>query len=164
MTGYLYNNPLITKWALIILSGIVVFAWFSSWAKRKLITSIPLSRIDRMSGTAFERYLVKLYRAAGYNVTHLGGSGDYGADLIISQGNKRVAIQAKRYSNKVSLPAVQQIYTACAFYDCNRAIVVTNSYFTRNARRLADKVGVELIDRDELTDFINDLQKGVARL
>lgn len=113
-----------------------------------------------MEGTEFEDYLASLYRLQGWKVTQIGGSGDYGVDLIIQKQSTICAIQAKRYSDKVSLPAVQQVFTGMYFYDANCCKVVTNSFFTKNAKTLAAKVGCELVDRAELTEYIKKLTKG----
>jgi HJR/Mrr/RecB family endonuclease len=39
-------------------------------------------------------------------------------------------------------------------------MVVTNNWYTPAAHRLADKIGVRLIDRSGLTKYINDLKEG----
>ncbi|MEG0473449.1 MAG: restriction endonuclease, partial [Solibacillus sp.] len=39
-------------------------------------------------------------------------------------------------------------------YNATEAWVVTNSHFTKQAKKLADINGVYLIDRDELIDII----------
>ena len=113
-----------------------------------------------MTGEEFEDYLASLFRLQGWKVNEVGGSGDYGADLIIKKLGETYIIQAKRYSDKVSLPAVQQAFTAKAFYDADGCTVVTNSFFTKNAKTLAAKVGCELIDRNGLTEYIETLKKG----
>ena len=40
------------------------------------------------------------------------------------------------------------------FYECNVAVVLTNSYFSRAAQRLADKIGVVLWDRDMFKELL----------
>lgn len=144
---------------LIVIIFILLIKWISERYRRRVVIKTPLSKIDRMSGTDFENYLAELYRANGYKVTQVGGSGDYGADLILKRSNRTTIVQAKRYSDKVSLPAVQQVFTAKYFYDADDCIVVTNSYFTRNARTLAAKVGVGLVDREALTKYISNLSR-----
>ena len=41
--------------------------------------------------------------------------------------------------------AVQEVYAAATFYDCDRAVVMTNATFTSGAVELAETLGVELM-------------------
>jgi restriction system protein len=113
--------------------------------------------IDRMEGLEFEEYLVELYRAYGYEVEPTPASGDFGADLIVYAGSEKLIIQAKRYNHKVGVEAVQQVAAAVPFYQGTRGIVITNAYYTENARRLAAPNMVELIDRDGLKAMIDGM-------
>jgi len=108
-----------------------------------------------MSGPQFEDYLVLLFRKAGYHVQPTPLSGDYGADLILTNNGIRTVVQAKRYSGSVGLQAVQEVATARHHYGASQAIVITNSYFTQQAVALAKSSGVHLWDRAVLIDFIN---------
>lgn len=107
-------------------------------------------QIDQMNGRQFEEYLSALYQALGYQTEVTKASGDFGADLILKNNNETIIVQAKRYSNKVSLQAVQEIVAAKGYYSANHAWVVTNNYFSDPARKLADANDVLLIDRDLL--------------
>ncbi len=75
------------------------------------------------------------------------------------KGKEKIVIQAKRYSakNRVSLSAVQEVYAAKAYYKANQAWVVTNSYFTKQAKELAAACDVTLVDRADLQKFINEV-------
>lgn len=112
-----------------------------------------------LSGTDFERLLVQLYVARGYQVQPLGGVGDQGGDLIANRPGERILIQAKRYKGSVGNDAVQQAAAAKTFYDCNAAVVVTSGFFTREAVELSKKTGVLLIGKNELQKFLLDFLK-----
>lgn len=145
----------------LLIFGIVLFGfWYKDRKGRHNLRRYGLADIDRMSGEEFEDYLALLYKSQGWSVEQIGGSGDFGADLIIKKKNKSYVVQAKRYSEKVSLPAIQQSFTAMYYYRTTGCLVVTNSFFTRNAQKLADAVGCELIDRNNLAEYIEDLKKG----
>ncbi|MBG9840853.1 endonuclease [Bacillus tropicus] len=109
-----------------------------------------IDEIDQMNGPQFEEYLSSLYQSLGYNTEVTKGSGDFGADLILKNNDETIIVQAKRYSNKVSIQAVQEIVAAKGFYNANHAWVVTNNYYTGPAHKLADANDVLLIDRDLL--------------
>lgn len=106
-----------------------------------------------MSGLEFEHYLVALFRKNGYRVKLTPASNDFGADVIL-EGKERIVIQAKRYSSKVGIKAVQEISSAKGYYNAQEAWVITNNYFTSQAIRLAHATNVKLVDRSMLVDMI----------
>jgi hypothetical protein len=63
-------------------------------------------------------------------------------------------VQTKRQAARVGQPAVREAAAARAYYSVHRAVVVTNSYFTRTAIVLAASNNVDLWDRDALSRFI----------
>lgn len=73
-------------------------------------------------------------------------SGDYGADLIIRQEQKPrvIVIQCKHSAHPVGLKAIQEVLGAKKFYRASEAWVITDSTFTRGARKLARSAGVQL--------------------
>ena len=109
--------------------------------------------VDEMDGIEFEHFLADKLEEQGFDVEVTQPGHDYGADLIIERDGIKTAVQAKRYEANISISAVQEAFTAAAFYDCDNALVITNSYYTSSARTLADKIGVELWDRDTLTEL-----------
>ena len=69
-----------------------------------------IDEIDKMSGATFERYLAQFFRKQGWQVKRVGGQGDYGADLILTTGNRKVVVQAKRWQRNVGYEAIQQAF------------------------------------------------------
>lgn len=116
---------------------------------------VTIEDVDTLNGYEFEDFLGKLFKNLGYNVHNTSYSGDFGADLIIEKNNRKIAIQAKNYSGNVGLEAVQQALSGKSYYKCNEAMVITNSYFTRQAIELAGTSGVDLVNRDKLKDIID---------
>ncbi len=125
----------------------------SSYKKRQLKRT--LQEIDAMNGFEFEEYSKIFFTSKGFEVSITQKSGDYGADLIAEKDGIKWAIQAKRYSHKVSPKAIQEVVSSKAYYACEKACVITNSYFTKAAQKLAQANGVLLIDRDEWIKFLN---------
>lgn len=114
-----------------------------------------LEYIDSLDGYLFEDYLGKLFKEFGYEVEQTPYSGDYGADLIISDHTKRIVIQAKNYSSNVGNSAIQEVIAAEAHYGCDKAMAITNSYYTKSAEELSKTTGVILIDRNNLEEILN---------
>lgn len=113
--------------------------------------------IDIMSGEEFESFCAKVLQDNGFeNVNMTKASGDQGVDIIAFKDGVRYAIQCKRYSNSVGNKAVQEVIAGMQYYGCPVGIVMTNSYFTKSAKELADKTGIILWDRNFLSKYIND--------
>ena len=53
------------------------------------------------------------------------------------------------------LPARSVFVAAKAYYNCNQAMVITNSYFTSGTKNLANKNNVVLWDRENLSEAID---------
>ncbi len=110
---------------------------------------------DAMDGWEFEGYVAKLLTRNGFcHVEVTKGSGDQGVDILAQKDNLSYAIQCKHYTSKIPNKAVQEAYAGAGFYGCDRAVVLTNSYFTQSALELGDEIGVELWDREELRKLV----------
>ncbi len=132
----------------LIILIILAFVW-SAWRKNRIKQS-GILEIDQMSGIAFEEYLAELYRSKGYKVKTTPKTSDYGVDLLLYKDKVKIAVQAKRYKSYVGIKAVQEVVSGKSYYNADIAWVVTNSYFTKAAKKLAAKTDVQLIDRDQL--------------
>ncbi|MBO5620546.1 MAG: restriction endonuclease [Butyrivibrio sp.] len=120
--------------------------------KRKYLNS-PLAAVDHMSGEDFEKYLAAHFRKLGYRVRLTAGSGDFGADLVCKKNHETIVVQAKRYKKSVGIEAIQQIVASKAYYKADKCMVVTNSYFTKAAIKLAESNHVQLWDRHSINKF-----------
>lgn len=118
--------------------------------ERKLYLRSRISAIDHMSGEAFERLLKAHFEQLGYRAALTPKTNDYGADLVLQKGGVKTIVQAKRYQGKIGNKAVQEIVAAKGHYRATSCMVVTNSYFTANARQLAADNNVILWDRKTL--------------
>lgn len=132
-----------------------VFWKVKRWIKKRRYLKSPMSKVDHMEGHEFEEYLQAHFQHLGYRCKLVGAHGhDYGVDLIVKKDGISTAVQAKRYDGLVGIKAVQEIVSGRTYYDCDKAMVVTNSMFTKPARELAAKCEVELIDRSKLTKML----------
>lgn len=157
LTAWLYINN-IGRWyielAIFLCIWTVLFVLacriFINRFRRWRYLSSTIGQIDQMDGREFERFLKSYFEEQGYKVSLTKDSHDYGADLICTNKEEVLVVQAKRYEANVGNAAVQQVVAAQAYYEADRCLVVTNSYFTKPAIELAETNEVELWDRDEL--------------
>lgn len=140
-------------WPLWLLLGIIVLIKYALYLleKQKLSRS-GISEVDKMDGRTFEKYLECLFEGLGYKVERTRYIGDYGGDLVTRKDGIKTVIQAKRHKNKLGVRAIQEAVAAKGFYDCQEAMVVTNSFFTDQAKQLAIKNNVELWDKKVLSN------------
>ena len=69
--------------------------------KEKELLRLNLNDIDKLSGSEFETFLKILFEKMGYEADKTKGSGDQGADLIINKLGHKIAVQAKRWMEKL---------------------------------------------------------------
>lgn len=120
------------------------------------LTLSPIERIDRMTGEQFEIFMEDYFRKQGFKVTRTPLSGDYGIDLIIENDFSKIGVQAKRYSDKVSLSAVQEVIGGLRHYGLSSGMVVTNSTFQASAIQLAKDNNITLWNRDKLIEKLGE--------
>ncbi len=127
--------------------------------KRSPLREIKDYRIKNLTGEEFEELLASCFTKLGYFVEFTPYSHDYGADLILYKNNIKTIIQVKKSKNKVGVTAVREVTAAIAHYQAERAMVITNNIFTREAYILADANKVELWDGDKLISFMIEVKK-----
>ncbi len=135
-------------WVFLLAVAFIKFL-FRLWELKRLADS-GIDDIDKMDGKTFEKYLEALFKKLGYKVERTRYVGDYGADLVVWRNGIKTVIQAKRYKQKVGVKAIQEAVAAKGYYSCKKAMVVTNSFYTKQAIDLAKANDVQLWDRNEL--------------
>ncbi len=122
--------------------------------KLKLLNS-GIDMIDKLTGPMFEELILEHFRELGYKGRMTPPTADYGADLVLENDQERIVTQIKRWNQKVGIEAVQQVVAAISHYSADRGMVVTNSFFTSNAKQLAKSNNIEMWDREKLIDFLS---------
>jgi len=154
--GWYYTRT-IEGFTTAIVIALLLFVAFKIWRKSRSTAKFRkagIYDIDDMTGEEFEQYLGKLFEKRGFKVSYTKASSDYGADLILKDPEDTIVVQAKRYSGSVGVKAVQEVIGALKMYEGTQAWVVTNSFFTKQAEKLAESNEVYLINRDELIELI----------
>lgn len=154
MVSILGIITILTAVALIVIFIADIVLGIRSIDSGKRIVDAP-EPIDGMTGVQFENYVAERLIAAGWTDVELTpASGDHGVDVLCSNEGIRYAIQCKRYKSLIDTKAVQEVYTGRGIYDADRAVVITNSTFTRQAREMAEKLDVELWNVKKLEELI----------
>ena len=117
---------------------------------RKHPSNISMDDVDKMSGIEFEHFVADLLKKQGYTKVRLTEKYDYGVDIIAFKDGLTWGVQVKRHSGLVKANAVRQVVTGLKIYNCDRAMVITNSYFSKVAIKLAKSNNCILINRDAI--------------
>lgn len=115
---------------------------------------------SNLDGFQFEYFAKDLLLSNGfYDVEVTKASGDYGADVIAYKDDVKYAVQCKKFTSPVGTKAIQEVMGSKSIYNCHVAVVLTNNYFTSNAKELAEKNNVLLWDRDKLITMLKNLKE-----
>jgi len=116
--------------------------------------NLKLSSIDKMTGLEFERCVATALGRQGYKKVKFTERYDYGIDIVANKNGIRWGIQVKRHGGLVKANAVRQAVTALKKYNCTRAMVVSNSYFSKYAAELAKCNDCVLVNRRTLAKWL----------
>ncbi len=147
---------------MVIVALIVVGLWLARRLYRRhkhnqAMHAVQLAGIDVMSGHAFEEYVGWLLRQRGYEVDTTPASHDLGADLIARNNDGRVAVQCKRSTKKVGRLVVSDAHAARSYYKADQSMVISNSWYSADAQKLAKATGTQLVDRETLGQWITQI-------
>jgi restriction system protein len=143
--------------------GFYLFLLRKQQMRRRALRALRISHIDTMKGEEFEEYVAELLRSQGYKTRMTPRSGDYGVDIVASKDGVKTAVQVKRYNKKLDQKPIREAVTGMAVrqYGCTKAMVVTNSTFTKAATFLAAESGCELVDREKLGEWVLTFQNNL---
>lgn len=138
------------------------FSYFSSSynSNYSLSKTSILEKVDNeINGYEFEELSKEILLKNGFNNVEITKkSNDFGVDLIGIKDGVKYSVQCKKYSSQVGLKAVQEVIASKSMNRSHVAVVLTNNYFTKGAKELAEKNNVLLWDRDALIDLIKKFE------
>lgn len=117
--------------------------------------------VDGLSPADFEIFIRDLFVASGWSdaeITKIGREfkyGDGGVDIFAYKGKRKFAIEVKQRNINITVDvkSLNQLVTGAKLANVTNKILVTNSYFTSEVKARALRLGVELVDRDELQNL-----------
>jgi restriction system protein len=112
------------------------------------------NNFQKLTPQQFERAIADLFKKMKYDVEVTQYTGDYGADIIIKKDNSTSVVQCKRYAenHKVGAPDVQMTLGSMYRYNASKAILVTTSDYTKQARTQARTAPIELWNARKLRE------------
>jgi len=130
-------------------------------------------RIAEMSPSGFEQLVVDLLKGMGYGGPQedsgivVGRGGDGGIDGLIREdrlGLETIYVQAKRWTNTVGRPVIQQFAGALQGQRARKGVFITASTFSAEARAFPSTIQttIVLIDGAQLAELMIDNDIGVT--
>ena len=128
--------------------------------------SIKPSLIYEITPRRFEEVVADLFARLGYQVSLTGATRDGGKDFYAARcddiGTFHFAVECKRYApdRKVGVGAIRDLAGVVSQERLNGGIIVTTSWFTREAESFAGKLGsqIQLEDYAALLSWIKRAQ------
>jgi HJR/Mrr/RecB family endonuclease len=117
--------------------------------------------LDSLSQKEFENFTKWLLQELGYDVHPEKIQTIMGVDYIATRGIEKFAFLARKYPKTalVSDTIVLMAQQAKRIYECQQTIVLATAGFSEQAKKDAQKVGVELWDAEVLDAKILDVKK-----
>jgi len=133
------------------LVGVAATAIKNAKKKRQQLLMAGAYDIASLTPLQFEKYCGILLEDSGWRVEYTDITGDYGADIIAHKNGQKMIVQCKHYTSNVGVSAVQEAFSAKAYYHAHKAIVVASrGGFTNAARSLAMRTGVKVLSPVDL--------------
>ncbi len=151
--------------ALFVFLGYVAIAFITDQTRARQKTehiaeTLATFGVDGMRQAEFRRFVAGLLQQQGYVVRvptygHDELAHDLGLELIGVKDGMSYAICAIRYDKPLSPGTIKQANENRARHGCDAAVVITNSTFRQDARRLAQATGCALVDREALVTWVS---------
>jgi restriction system protein len=104
----------------------------------------------------FEKLVAVVYGKLGYRVTRRGGANaDGGIDLVIEKDGQRSAVQCKQWKTRsIGVKALREFLGALTDADIQKGIFITLCGYTGDAKQLAEKHGIEIVNEAGLAQML----------
>lgn len=121
--------------------------------------------IIKLSPSDFEIFICYILEKLGYKVSPISIGEDIGIDVLAMNESDKIGIQIKKYiKRKINLAMIYHTYGAAAYYDCSKVVIITLSELTPKANIVANKLDVEIWDKDKLLGLIQMSNFNISEL
>jgi hypothetical protein len=118
-----------------------------------------LKQLRALDWFQFEKLVELTYQKLGYSVTRRGGANpDGGIDLVIERGGLKKAVQCKQWKSwNVGVKPVREFLGALTDSGIPNGIFVTVGSYTADAKTLAEKHGIEMLNETLLVQMLESV-------
>jgi restriction system protein len=116
---------------------------------------LKLSQLSTLTPEGFEEFVGEIFEALGFEVEHVGGTGDQGVDLRVRREELRGVVQCKYHGRTVvGSPDLQKFLGAIHHTGSHKGFFVTTSTFSLAAEKFVADQPIELIDGPRLVELV----------
>ena len=118
---------------------------------------LKLAQLATLTPEGFEEFVAELFEAMGYQVDHVGGTGDEGADLMARRNGLLAVVQCKYHTRGVvGSPELQKFLGTIHHTRSHKGFFVTTRTFTLAAEKFVAEHPIELIDGPRLVELVQE--------
>lgn len=121
-----------------------------------LTTADLIQQLRTIDWFQFEKLVAAVFRKLGYTVSRRGGANpDGGIDLVIDKDGQQAAVQCKQWKQwNVGVKSVREFLGALTDAGIQKGIFITLCGYTGEAKQLAEKHGIEIINETGLATLL----------
>jgi HJR/Mrr/RecB family endonuclease len=97
------------------------------------------------SGVEFEASVEKLFSDLGYITELTPQTADGGVDIVLRNGNEKIAVQCKRYKSRVAAGHMREFIGAMKALKYKKGMFITVEGVTGPSQKLADENNIEVL-------------------
>jgi restriction system protein len=125
---------------------------------------LKLSQLASLTPEGFEEFVGEVFEALGFEVEHVGGTGDEGVDIKVRRGGLNGIVQCKYHSRGVvGSPELQKFLGSIHHTKSHKGFFVTTRTFSLAADKFAAEHPIELIDGPRLVELVQEAMGPGAR-
>ncbi len=118
-----------------------------------------IDQLRKIDWFQFEKLVALAYENQGFSVTRSGGANpDGGIDLVIEKDGQRSAVQCKQWKVwNVGVKPIREFLGALTDAQIQHGIFITLNGYSGDAKQLAEKHGIEIINETGLAEMLSGL-------
>jgi restriction system protein len=125
---------------------------------------LKLTQLASLTPEGFEEFVGEVFEALGFEIEHVGGTGDEGVDLKVRRGGLNGIVQCKYHSRGVvGSPELQKFLGTIHHTKSHKGFFVTTRTFSLAADKFAAEHPIELIDGPRLVELVQEAMGPGAR-
>lgn len=128
--------------------------------QKNCLKHLNIEILDKLDSCSFEKLVSLFFEAKGFRVkTKLCFCKDTHA-LIAWRNNKKYLIQITPSTQRlISNEVVLKVFSAKANLNCDHGLIITNLFYSNYAISTANKLGITLLNRNDIIEIINSINK-----
>ena len=109
-------------------------------------------KLRKIDWFQFEKLIEMIYRHRGFAVERSGGANpDGGVDMVVTSATEKFVVQCKHWRTwKVGVKEIREFLGTLTDTGIKKGVFITSNSYTADARQLAAKHGIEILDESNL--------------